>query len=706
MRYMLTLLLLSATLFRTAAQENYTLADTLSLDAVVVTGVTLTSMTDDGNLRFNVSKIEGNTGADITNILDRLPGVTASQKQGLTLNGQSTVLYIDGRPQKLSGSQAVSLLKTMPVESIESIELNSYIDSGYQASTGAVINIVTTKRKDDGWNMSVSGAGTADRHNNWDGGASTYLMARRGNVNIYGMLEYANGVTEYVQKDSTLYDSMSSLVENRKSYGRSNTFSGMANVEWSFRPNQSMNFNLYAYKEKGRSDVSDNSLYSFSPDATISTNKGKTDDDLLSGTLEYNAKFEDDLNLKVSYGLIYGGTDSDNSYDFTAPAERSMAALVNTEGTQHIFRSDITKKFDSTTVAAGLRADIGNLKNDVAYSGDIPSWIEPQSRFQARENLYAAYANVSQKLGSHFLMNAGVRGEYTDYRTHNATADLDGKNSYFNLFPSLNFTHTARNIRQTLYFISAISRPDYDCLYPGMRYDTENSYSIGNPLLNPTRAYSVKYVGYYWTYARFSIGYQRNNDLYTSILQKDDNGLTSYTYLNHADRNMYFAEFTIPFAAFKRKLYGNVEVDVNWSQFVNPRNGYDLPYDGKGFWTTKITGFVQYDITDRFSLSSQFAVYPKKKTAQYIEKPYWWLDFSADWYITKKKDLLLSLSVEDVANKLDHTRTYLYSGAERHRYTKSVTQLVRFRLTYKFGGGKKHSMEQKSVSNDIGRFRE
>jgi len=49
-------------MLRTAAQENYTLADTLTLDAVVVTGVTLTSMTDEGNLRFNVSKIsEENT---------------------------------------------------------------------------------------------------------------------------------------------------------------------------------------------------------------------------------------------------------------------------------------------------------------------------------------------------------------------------------------------------------------------------------------------------------------------------------------------------------------------------------------------------------------------------------------------------------------------------------------------------------------------
>lgn len=161
MRYILTLLLLSAAILKTAAQENYTLADTLTIDAAVVSGVTLTSVTDDGNLKFNISKIEGNQGADIAKILEKLPGVTASQKQGLTLNGQSATLYIDGRPQKLSGAQAVSLLKTMPVESIESVELNSYTGSGYQASTGAVINIVTTKRKDDGWNMSVSGGGTA-----------------------------------------------------------------------------------------------------------------------------------------------------------------------------------------------------------------------------------------------------------------------------------------------------------------------------------------------------------------------------------------------------------------------------------------------------------------------------------------------------------------------------------------------------------------
>ena len=176
--------------------------------------------------------------------------------------------------------------------------------------------------------------------------------------------------------------------------------------------------------------------------------------------------------------------------------------------------------------------------------------------------------------------------------------------------------------------------------------------------------------------------------------------------MNYADRNLYFVEATIPFALFKRKLYGNVEVAVNYNQLINPKNGYEIPYAKSTFWDTKISGFVQYDITDRLSFNGQFAYYPKRTTAQYVQQPYWWLDFGVDYYLTKKKDWLISLSVEDVANKLQQDRTYYYSTSTKYRHTKSVTQLVRFRLTWKFGGEKKINAEQKTISNDVGRFRE
>ena len=108
--------------------------------------------------------------------------------------------------------------------------------------------------------------------------------------------------------------------------------------------------------------------------------------------------------------------------------------------------------------------------------------------------------------------------------------------------------------------------------------------------------------------------------------------------MNYADRNLYFAEVTIPFALFKRKLYGNVEVAVNYNQLINPKNGYEIPYAKSAFWDTKISGFVQYDVTDRLSFNGQFAYYPKRTTAQYVQQPYWWLDFGADYYLTKKKN--------------------------------------------------------------------
>lgn len=681
----------------------------LEVGEVVVKGEKpIAILTEDGNIRFNVSQIKGNVSADITSVLNRLPGVTANQKQGLTLNGQQATLYIDGRKQSFSGSQAISILKTMPVDNIDNIELNSYTGAGYEASTSPIINIVTTKRKEDGWSLSINGSGSVDRHNNWDGGGSAYVIARSGNVNIYGMFDYYNGVTTYTQNDSTIYDSTNYLLEQRDTYSRGNTYSGMTNIEWLIRPNHTLNFNLYAYKECMNSDLTDNFFDEESMSNGSSIKDGSLDDNLLSGNVEYTATFNESLKFKFNYGIIYGANKNSDMYELhdNINGSRILVDKLHTHGTQHIIKSDLTKQFNNTLLAIGTKIDVGSLQSDMLYLGDVSSWIQPNNNFCAQENLYAVYGNVSHKINRKFSLNAGLRGEFTDFKIENSTAKLSGKNSYFNLFPSLSFTHQAKNVKQTLYFISAIVRPNYDYLYPGMRYETEYSYSTGNPTLKPMKAYSVKYVGYYWTYARFVLGYQRSNDSFTKVLQQQDQNLTSYTYINYADQNMYFTEFTIPFAFFKEKLYGNINVGVNYSQLTNPKNGYTIPYDKSDFWNTKISGYIQYDIIDRLSINGQFAYYPKRTLAQCIQKPYWWMDLGIDYYPTKRKNWLISLSIEDVANKLIYNQTYYYSDFVKIRHLKSATQLIRFRFTWKLGGGNKQSSEPKSIGNDVSRFRE
>lgn len=684
--------------------------DAQLIDEVMVVGEKpVTSLTEDGNIRFNISQLKSKTGADITAILNKLPGVTANQKQGLTLNGQTATLYIDGKKQPLTSTQAINLLRTMPSEAVDNVELNGYTGSAYEAATGPVININTARRKDNGWNLSVGGAGSVDRNNQWEGGGNGYIVARSGNVNIYGMIDYYNGVTSYIRQDSTVYNSSSYLLENRNAHNRGNTYSGMANVEWMIKPNHTLTFNLYAYKERLHSTQTDRTLAPMLRHGSSTVKNGRTEDDLYSGTISYAVDFDESLQLKASYGLIYGSTGTRDAYLMTEDTDAVQTALdtrLHTRGMQHILKSDLTKRFSKTTLSSGVKAEMGDLSNQVSYKGAVPSWIEPSNQFKAFEGIYALYANVTHKFDKRFSMNAGVRGEWTDYKTENRNSDMDAQNSYFNLFPSLNVIHRAKNIQQAIYFISAIRRPDYDYLYPGKRYESEYAYTNGNPTLKPTKAWSIKYVGYYWTYARFSVGYQHDRDLSTRILQLQNEQITAYSYLNYADRNYWFAEFTIPFALFKQKLYGNVEVKLNHTQLVNFKNGYEWPYARRGFWNTNISGFVQYDVTERLSFNGQFAYYPKRTTAQYQQLPYWWLDFGVDYYLNRNKTWLLSLSVEDVANKLDYHQTYFYSGATKFRYQKSGTQLVRFRLTWKFGGGKKPDAEPKSIGNDVSRFRE
>ncbi len=487
-------------------------------------------------MRFNISRIKSKTGADITTVLNKLPGVSANQKQGLTLNGQPATLYIDGKKQPLTGAQAINLLKTMPSEAVDNVELNSYTGSAYEAATGPVININTARRKDNGWNLSVGGAGSVDRNNHWDGGGNGYIVAQSGNVNIYGMLDYYNGVTSYIRRDSTVYSSSNYLQENRNAHNRGNTYSGMANVEWMIRPNHTLTFNLYAYKELFKSAQTDCTTAPMLQKQSTVVKNGRTDDDLYSGTIEYAVDFDESFKLKVNYGLIYG---SSGTRDFYMPADDAadmrqsfLNTHLQTRGTQHILKGDLTKRFSKTMLSAGLKADMGNLSNVVSYDGAIPSWIEPDNQFKAYEGIYALYANVNHKFDKRFSINAGIRGELTDYKTENRTMGADAQNTYFNLFPSLNAIHRAKNIQQALYFISAIRRPDYDYLYPGKQYESEYAYTTGNPTLKPTKAWSIKYVGYYWTYARLSIGYQRDRDLSTRILQLQDEQITVYSYLN------------------------------------------------------------------------------------------------------------------------------------------------------------------------------
>jgi len=90
--------------------------------------------------------------------LNRLAGVQVQNDGTVQLNGQTgTSLMIDGKLTYLSGENLSSFLKSLPVSSIETIELISHPSARFDASgTGGIINIIRKKNFRKGYSVRAS----------------------------------------------------------------------------------------------------------------------------------------------------------------------------------------------------------------------------------------------------------------------------------------------------------------------------------------------------------------------------------------------------------------------------------------------------------------------------------------------------------------------------------------------------------------------
>lgn len=79
----------------------------------------------------------------------KLPGVVTSPAGGLTLNGKGVVVYIDGAPSNLSGTDLQNYLNSLPANAIEKIELIYDPGASYDANaSGSIINIITNGKNE------------------------------------------------------------------------------------------------------------------------------------------------------------------------------------------------------------------------------------------------------------------------------------------------------------------------------------------------------------------------------------------------------------------------------------------------------------------------------------------------------------------------------------------------------------------------------
>ncbi|HSC39747.1 MAG TPA: TonB-dependent receptor, partial [Chitinophagaceae bacterium] len=179
---------------------------------------------------INVDAAPTNAGSTAMEVLEKSPGVSVSNDGVISLKGkQGVIVMMDGKPTYLSPADLATVLKNLPASAVDQIEIMTNPSAKYDASgNSGIINIKTKKSRADGFNGSITTAGTLGlyrRDNSWltpfKESSSVNLNYRKGKLNLFGNLNYnyregksdLDFTRKFFEKNGSLNSTSSSLTD-------------------------------------------------------------------------------------------------------------------------------------------------------------------------------------------------------------------------------------------------------------------------------------------------------------------------------------------------------------------------------------------------------------------------------------------------------------------------------------------------------------
>jgi hypothetical protein len=657
-------------------------------------------------LIVNISEIPNIHAYNLERLLQTLPGVNTDG--GLTLNGQATTIYVDGRKQTLNSSNINTVIQLMPVTAIEKIELIYSSGGMYDASDGAIINIVYKKQRVDGYYLSVAGiAGMYDK-SHLDGEGDATVMFKKKNVMFNSTLSYRNNYSTSQTNDTLQYSDVALLYQDRNNESRSNVYMGMFNLNWNVRNGHNLNFNFNFYDDFSNS--THNQQYTLHQTDGITRNawnvKSKENGDLWSGQVEYATPDTLKNKFKASYGIIYGGLRNyRNTFEEDAKILYTDDEMI---AHRHTLKFDYEHKFsDKTNLLLGLKTDLGQLNDDVIYTETSNVNRYPTSRFFGRENIYAGYARLEYKFDKLWSANASLRSEYTYYFLDFTTQNASLTNSYANLFPFLTVSYNSekKNYQSSLSLGSSITRPDYEYMLPGLRYLNQYNYTKGNPELKPRTDYTLTWRNMFYQFINAYIGYNYGANIMglTAKNSEIDPLIVERAYQNIANLSAFLGGVNIYYKLLSDKLSGQLGGSVQYVDYRNPKNGVEFPRGKHIFWRSSLNATSYYQITPQFGINCQYSFYPEYETLIALQHTRWRMN-AGMYYNSKKDNWSLALDVYDIFRSYNTFTEMYFDGNHRKLHSYSNSRFVRFSFIMKFKSGEKVEDKAKTGSLEIDRF--
>nr|WP_237487857.1 outer membrane beta-barrel family protein [Hufsiella arboris] len=632
-----------------------------------------------GKIVLNVASSPLFSGSNAYEILQKAPATHVTEN-GISLNGKSVHVNIDGKSTYTSVSDLINFLQGLPASSVDAIDLVSNPSSNFDAlGAGGIINIHLKKDQNVGTNFSVTAVGGFSNINssfdpNYRDGAGFSINNRTKKLNVFASYNY-NYSGQYrtggVDRKSIYNNSLTAIdlavINNVDRTG--NTY--RVGVDYYMNSKSTLGFNMGGFYNIFNFDKSNRSGFRSSTEidsVIIGSGMQKRKLGNINFDANYHAVFDEikgDLTISADY-LKYKKTSNENiinqfingdgiSYRNNIDLINSAPVNYNIKAAAVDYIQPLGKK---TKISGGLKTSLLNNRSSMALISVKSSSFVPNpdftSSFRYREDIYAGYAMLSHSLKM-LDLQFGVRVEKTISAGFYDNKDQVIDRNYTDFFPSLTATYASgEKANLTFSYNRRISRPDYEDLGVFIAYIDQYTYRAGNPYLNPEYTSNFDLSHFWPNKISASLKYSQGNDVLLNVLKQDDQSKTLTQIRSNIDKRYVYGlnvnmplqleqwwDLTLNFDGLYMKYidhstvdnYSNASPDVTVTALQNFRlkNNYSIDLFGS-YETASVSGIFSF-------------------------KPIYYLDIAfAKSFMNKNASL--KLKVDDIFN----TRKYKYAS--------------------------------------------
>jgi ferric enterobactin receptor len=517
---------------------------------------------------------------NVLGMMRKIPYLSVDGDDNLLMKGNpSFKVLLNGKPSGSTEGNLKAVLKSIPASTIEKIEVITTPPSKYDAEgLAGIINIITTKKNNDGFNGSLNINESIPVGGPGLGGAFTAKSSK------FGISSFGGGSINHSPQTFNTNQRVDALRTTLKQEGsqRSTNKTAYFGTELSYLADSlnllTAHLNYNGSHANGHSTQTsklvrlngllqqyglenENRATGYGVDAGINYEMGFKSINKRQLTLSY--LFSTTLNDKNG-SIMFNNRLNFPGSDFRQTDHQRFKA--------HTIQVDFVTSVKKLNMEAGLKGILRNNSSNFDYSSldTALAWYETDlglsNSFSNIQNVFSAYNSYQLNLDS-WSINAGVRLEETVIRADFSSTNSFADQNYFNVIPSVAISKGFKNRSNINFSYSQrIRRPGINRLNPYVDRSNPNYEVTGNPNLRPVLLNNIQ------------VGYSNNKKLSVNI------GI-DHSFMDNLD--LQVVDFN-PATQVSRITYANtgesssVGADLNFS------------YPVSSSYTTRLNGNAMY----------------------------------------------------------------------------------------------------------------